>query len=209
MLSYVIRRLLLMVPTLIGITALVFFTVAMSPGGIGASLLSAEFGMRPQEREAMRKYYNERYGLDKPYVVQYLKWLNNVSPIGFDVREGGKLGGFGFKAPSLGHSHVRDRSVSSLILEALPVTLLLNVLSIPITYGIAVMAGMYAARHRGKLFDVASGTFFLGLWSFPIILAGVLMIGFLANQQYVRLFPAAGLSSMLADAMPFLPERLA
>src|SRR5215212_9972232 len=111
MVSYLIRRLLLIVPTLIGITALVFFVVAMSPGGVGANLLTAEFGMRPSEREAMRKYYNERYGLDKPYVVQYLKWLNNVSPIGFKTGEGGKLRGFGFKVPDLGESFVRGRKV--------------------------------------------------------------------------------------------------
>lgn len=207
MLSYVIRRILLMFPTLIGITALVFFVVALSPGGIGANLMTAEFGMRPQEREAMRKYYNERYGLDQPYAVQYLKWLNKVSPIGFRTKEGGKLGPFGLKAPDLGESFVRRRPVGGLILEALPVTLLLNIVSIPVTYGIAVLAGIYSARHRGKLLDVASGTLFLGLWSFPVILAGVLLIGFLANEQYVKLFPAGELSSVLAEYMPFLPGR--
>jgi ABC-type dipeptide/oligopeptide/nickel transport system permease component len=207
MLSYIIRRLLLMIPTLIGITALVFFVVAMSPGGVGASLFTAEFGMRPAEREAMRKYYNERYGLDQPYIVQYLKWLNKVSPIGFRTLEGGKLGSFAIKAPDLGESFVRRRSVMSLIKETLPITLLLNVVSIPFTWGIAILTGIYAARHRGKTLDVASGTLFLGMWSFPVILAGVLFIGFLANVQYVRLFPAGGLSSVLADYMPFLPGR--
>ncbi len=207
MFNYLIRRLLLMIPTLIGITALVFFVVAMSPGGVGANLVTAEFGMRPAEREAMRKYYNERYGLDQPYAVQYLKWLNKVSPLGFKIEEGGKRGPFAIKAPDLGESFVRRRPVMGLIAEALPVTLLLNLVSIPVTYGIAVLTGLYAARHRGKLLDVASGTFFLALWSFPVILAGVLMIGFLANTQYVKLFPAGGLSSVLADSMPFLPGR--
>jgi ABC-type microcin C transport system permease subunit YejB len=55
------------------------------------------------------------------------------------------------------------------------------------------------------MFDVVSGTFFLALWSFPIILAGVLAIGFLANSQYVKMFPAAGLHDVLADSMTFLP----
>ncbi|HYO07803.1 MAG TPA: ABC transporter permease [Tepidisphaeraceae bacterium] len=208
MLSYVIRRLLLIVPTLIGITALVFSIVAMSPGGVGANLVSAEFGMRPAEREAMRKYYNDRYGLDRPYVVQYLKWLNKVSPVGFRAAGAGAGGGgFGFKRPDLGESFVRGRSVAGLIGESLPITILLNVVSIPITYGIAVLAGIYAARNRGKILDVTSGTLFLGLWSFPVILAGVLMIGFLANRQYVKWFPAGGLTDVLADAMPFLPGR--
>src|SRR3954454_19210664 len=87
MLSYIIRRLLLLPPTLIGITAVVFFTIALAPGGIGGSLLSNEGGMRPAERAARRQYLNERYGLDKPYIVQYLRWLNNVLPFGFDTRK--------------------------------------------------------------------------------------------------------------------------
>jgi ABC-type dipeptide/oligopeptide/nickel transport system permease component len=207
MLSYLIRRLLLILPTLIGITALVFFVVALSPGGVGATLITAEFGMRPAEREAMRKYYNERYGLDKPYIVQYLKWLNQVSPIGFKDMSGGKRGGFGFKSPDLGESFVRGRKVGGLIAEALPITLLINVISIPITYGIALITGIYAARHRGQTLDVASGTMFLGLWSFPQILAGVLMIGYLANKQYLHWFPAGGLNDILSDSMPFLPWR--
>src|SRR5205823_12799203 len=83
MLSYIIRRLLLLPPTLIGITAIVFFVIALSPGGIGASLLSTEGSMRPAERAAREKYLNERYGLDRPYIIQFGHWLNNVSPIGF------------------------------------------------------------------------------------------------------------------------------
>src|SRR5919112_3871323 len=105
MLSYVLRRLLLIVPTLVGMTALVFFIVALSPGGVGAALLSQEMGMRPSEREALRKYYNERYGLDKPVVVQYGRWLNSVSPVGFEKGDGGRLGSFGVKAPDLGESY--------------------------------------------------------------------------------------------------------
>ena len=82
MISYLIRRLLLVIPTLIGMTMLVFFVMALSPGGAGADMGRAE-GMRPEERRALQKYLNERYGLDRPYIVQYGHWLNNVSPIGF------------------------------------------------------------------------------------------------------------------------------
>jgi peptide/nickel transport system permease protein len=204
-LSYIIRRLLLIVPTLVGITALVFFVVATSPGGIGAALISQEMGMRPAEREALRRYYNQRYGLDKPYVVQYGRWLNNVSPFGIKKDAEGNTTGFGFKAPDLGESFIRGRPVGGLILEVLPVTLLLELLSVPATYGVAVVSGIYAARHRGKFFDVASGTLFIALWSFPVILAGVLAIGYLANVQYVKWFPAGGLSDVLSDSMRFLP----
>src|SRR5436190_10630508 len=149
MLSYIIRRLLLIVPTLVGITALVFFVVATSPGGIGAALVSQEMGMRPAEREALRKYYNQRYGLDKPYLVQYVRWLNSISPVGVKKDGEGNSIGFGFKAPDLGESFIRGRPVGGLILEVLPVTILLGLLSLPMTYGIAILSGIYAARHRG------------------------------------------------------------
>src|SRR3712207_5702253 len=128
MVSYIIRRLLLMVPTLVGMTAVVFFIMAYSPGGVGATLMSREAELRPAERKALEEYYNKRYGLNLPRPVQYLKWLGRVSPVG--PKEAGQ--GFprawpvGFKAPDLGESMSRQRPVATLIAEALPVTLLLN-----------------------------------------------------------------------------------
>src|SRR5262245_11773934 len=83
MLTYLLRRLLLLPPTLIGMTLIVFFVLANSPGGIGASLLSRTGDMRPEERRIREAYLNKRYGLDKSKPVQYLRWLNKVLPIGF------------------------------------------------------------------------------------------------------------------------------
>ncbi len=207
MFNYVVRRLLLIVPTLVGMTAIVFFVVASAPGGIGAAMLSNEMGMRPAERELRRKYLNERYGLDKPLIVQYGRWLHRVSPVGMKPPGTGfpSASPVGFKAPDLGDSFVRGRKVLGLITEVLPITVLLQLLALPVTYGIATIAGIQAARRRGQLLDVASGTLFLGMWSFPVILAGVLMIGYLANVQYFYWFPPSGLSDVRADAMPFLP----
>src|SRR3954447_10328738 len=85
MFTYLIRRLLLVPPTLIGMTAIVFFALALAPGGIGASLLSRDAQMRPEERKVREEYLNRRYGLDRPKHVQYLHWLNKVSPISFPV----------------------------------------------------------------------------------------------------------------------------
>ncbi len=206
MTSYIIRRLLLLVPTLVGMTAVVFFIIALSPGGIGASLLSKEMQLRPAERKALEDYYNKRYGLKDPAVVQYLRWLNRVSPIGFKVSESGKLGAPTIKKPDLGESFYRQRPVADVILEALPITVLLNVISIPVTYAVAIFFGVQAAKHRGKLLDVTTGTLFLGLWSVPVIWAGVMLIGFLANRQFLWLFPANGLHDVRADSMAFLPS---
>ncbi|QNN22207.1 ABC transporter permease [Planctomycetales bacterium ZRK34] len=209
MTTYVIRRMLLMIPTLIGITAVVFFVMAMSPGGVGGSLLNELGEMEAEKAQAMREYYNQRYGLDKPLPVQYARWLNQISPIGFETTqtaEGVKFGGFGFKWPDLGVSFSKGRPVIDLYKEALPVTLLLNLVTMPIVYIIAIFSGIYAARHRGKLIDVGSGVTLLGLWSIPTIWAGVMLIGFFASREYWYWFPSSGLNSTLATQMSFLPS---
>jgi Binding-prot-dependent transport system membrane comp, N-term len=99
MITYLIRRILLVIPTLVGMTMLVFFVMALSPGGAGADLSKGE-GMRPEERRALQKYLNERYGLDKPLHVQYFRWLNRVSPVGLKVKEDGSYGAPTIKVPS-------------------------------------------------------------------------------------------------------------
>ena len=311
MLTYIIRRLLLMIPTLLGVTAVVFFIMAMAPGGFGGSVLN-EQGAQTEGDEArrIREYFERRYGLDQPAIVQYGRWLNQVSPLGFlntsqvtftdeqekqvyqaiaadsflptvgtdkqvcelilnmaryqniapkdavavirellkdtakglawleilnpkisardlkRVTEGdafaaqkelrsllqAQLAGRqrilfsrpALKWPDLGQS-LRGRKVTEMLGQAVPITVLLNVITIPIIYVIAILTGIYAARHRGKWFDILSGFTLIALWSFPVILAGVLLISYLANSQYLWWFPTAGLHSIEADTMRFLP----
>ncbi|MCC6423030.1 MAG: ABC transporter permease [Phycisphaerales bacterium] len=215
MASYILRRLLLLFPTLIGITIVTFLVMALSPGGIGASLIANEGMMRPEERQAVEAYLNQRYGLDKPLPVQYLRWLNKISPLGVKEIGSGWPSNlkFGLKSPDLGESFIRRRPVGALIAEALPVTLLLNAIAVPIIYILSIWTGILAARHRGKFLDVGLGTSFIALWSIPTILMGVLLIGFLSNDRYVHWFPTNGLhtrsaihaGSLTADQMNFLP----
>ncbi len=205
MVSYVIRRLLLMLPTLLGITVLVFGVMAMAPGGIGANLMTRGGDLRPEERRAMVEYLNQRYGLDQPMPLQYLRWLNNISPIGFATHPDGSRGAFGFKIPDLGSSFVKNRPVLDLVGEALPVTLLLNALSVPLVFAGSILMGVYTARFRGGTLDVSISTVNLALWSVPTIWMGVLLIGFLASEQYLKWFPTSGLSSLRAESWTFLP----
>jgi peptide/nickel transport system permease protein len=209
MFNYVIRRLFLLVPTLIGTTVVVFFVVALTPGGIGGALLTREGTMKPEERRAREEYLKKRYGLNRPLPIQYLNWLNKVSPIG--VKEPGE--GFpsaarvGFKVPDLGESWQRQRPVATLIGEALPITLLLELTSLPLIYLISIGSGIRAARSRGKFADVGLGAFLIGLYSLPEIWIGVMMIGFLTNRvRYIHWFPSNGLHDTLADSWPFLPH---
>src|SRR5512133_1356937 len=83
MLSYILRRLLLVIPTVVGITLLVFGVMAMSPGGLASSLRDVQGDMRPEQRAVIEAYYNKRYGLNLPWYQQYLRWLNQVLPVGF------------------------------------------------------------------------------------------------------------------------------
>ncbi len=278
MTTYVIRRLLLMVPTLIGMTAIVFAVMANAPGGIGASLLSRTGDMRPDERRAREEYLNQRYGLDKPKTIQYLRWLNKVSPIGFgqwasddpkvvsaaaeqtkqraplqkqadakraeaaklniaseadrpkidqlmrEVRqfeEQAKAINIGpdpgdidvtrpqIKVPDLGTSIPRGRSVTDLVIEALPNSVMLQVVALPISYALAIWLGIQQATKRGSGFDYGVSFSTLALWCVPSIWVAVLLVGFLANDEYLRIFPTFGLSGARADEMTFLPSTLA
>ena len=117
----------------------------------------------------------------------------------------GILGFATFDWPDFGKSFTIGRPVLDLITEALPVTLLLNVAAVPIIYLVAVPFGMHAAARHNKLFDKVSGSIFVIFWSIPVVWAGVLAIGFLADKQYLGLFPVSGLHSNNADEMAFLP----
>ncbi|MCU7936201.1 MAG: ABC transporter permease [Candidatus Thiodiazotropha sp. (ex Dulcina madagascariensis)] len=207
MLTYLLRRLLLMLPTLLGITLVVFVVMAASPGGISAQSLVEGQNLDPEAKKEIEAYYNRLYGLDDPPYLQYLRWLNNVSPIGFTFDEANRMSGFSFtKGSDLGRSFRYGRPVTELLSERVPITILLNVLSIPIVYLLALLVGVRAAVERGRSFDVSSGMIMLALWSVPTMLAGVLLIGFFANEQYWRWFPTAGLSDRLVLDQVFMPH---
>jgi peptide/nickel transport system permease protein len=206
MLIYTIRRLLLIFPTLLGITMLVFFVLAYSPGGIGGPTLDKFGNLKSEEARRVREYYEKRYGIHKPKIVQYVRWLDQISPLGWAIQDDGSLGHFGFKSPSLGESLERHRPVIDLLVEAVPMTFLLNIVTIPIIYSIGVLNGIAAAKRRGQMYDTVSGAVQLSTWSVPSIWAGVMLIGFLANQDHLKLFPTSGLHETEALAMPFLPH---
>ncbi len=349
-----------MIPTLFGITLLVFMLIAASPGGIGAGLLVSGGAMQSQNAIAIQKAkLEDRYGLNEPAIVQYGRWLRRVSPIKFGpqdlVNRNGEVlarprpipepalwpwfapslakpdsalreesrklveaaqpedqlvlfrraasryvgaraeyiasqavlsdairryaeetgdaslltskrkprlsriersepqkslpsfaevqtlalkaittygdaaaeresyigaidaaplprtglpiipGVINIGWPDMGVAFSRGRPVSELIGEALPVTILLNLIATPIIYFIAIPSGMLAASRKGSLADVGLGGLFLALFSVPSVLAGVLALGFLSSPDYLNGFPTAGLHSKAADSMRFLP----
>jgi peptide/nickel transport system permease protein len=86
------------------------------------------------------------------------------------------------------------------------VTLLLNLITVPIIYAISIMSGISAASKRGKGFDVAWGTTSLALWSIPTMWTGVMLLGYFASREYWPWFPAGGLHDTLAQQMRFFPS---
>ncbi|MEO0475849.1 MAG: ABC transporter permease, partial [Planctomycetota bacterium] len=100
-----------------------------------------------------------------------------------------------------------NRKVGDLILERLPITLVLNLITIPLIYIVSIIAGVLAARRRGGLFDVGSSVIMLGLYSIPVMLTGTLMIAYFASAAYpsTQWFPASGVHDLNADQWPFLP----
>jgi ABC-type dipeptide/oligopeptide/nickel transport system permease component len=88
MVSYLARRLAFMVPTVLGITLMVFCLLAYAPGGIGAGLAVSGGQMSDTSRVAqMQAYLEDRYGLNDWVIVQYGRWLSRISPVKFGERD--------------------------------------------------------------------------------------------------------------------------
>lgn len=182
MLSYIARRLLLMIPTLIGMTVLLFCVVRFAPGVANPGALDSSGGMESAERreEQIRAIKRRLRMIDDqgrpiPLVMQYFLWLG-------DTLRG-----------DLGYSMQYRTKVSDLIRERLPVTFTLNVIAEVVLFSIAIPAGMLSSAKRGKSFDVAWSLLTIALYSIPVMLVGQILIWRLANPQTLNWFPSAGL----------------
>jgi peptide/nickel transport system permease protein len=185
MTTYIIRRLLLMLPTLLGITLMVFFISRLAPGDPVSMMLGNEGGGIDARQADIREAQMRLYGLDKPLAVQYFIWLGRVCRLDF------------------GDSFKHHRPVIELIKERLPITLLLNITAFVIIYLISLPLGVLSAVRHKKFTDTAISVVLFILWSLPVMWVGQMFIGYLCNPQYIMLFPPAGISGNNADAMPF------
>ena len=187
MTTYIIRRILLMIPTILGITIMVFAISRIAPGD-PVSLSMGPGGQLDAQRAAdVRKARMALYGLDKPIPVQYAIWLKRVVKLDF------------------GDSIKHHRPVIELIGERLPITLTLNIISIAIIYIISIPLGIFTAVKQGKFSDKASSVILFMLWSLPSMWVGQMLIGYFCGPTFKNWFPPAGLSSNYADALPFFP----
>lgn len=185
-----------MIPTVIGITFLVFMLIALSPGGMSGGIDSVAGGGDAAQRSAERAYLQSRYGLDDPVLLQYLRWLGRLSPVRADRGAGVSMGW-----PDLGVSFARSRPVGEMLAGALPTTLLLNLLSLIVVYAVAVPTGMLAALKRGSWIDAVIRSALVALWSAPVVAMAVLLQGLFARSGLAWL-PPTGLQGPDARDLP-------
>lgn len=162
-----------MVPTVLGITLISFFIIHLAPGKPTDILTELNPKITPEARERLEKYY----GLDKPVIVQYGMWLKRIVKLDF------------------GESFSTDkRPVWDKIIERLPVTILLNTLSLILILIIAIPVGVSSATHQYSLYDkMTTVVVFIGFAIPTFWFALLLMILF---GVYLDWLPISGLKSM-------------
>ena len=187
MTGYLIKRLLLMVPTFIGITLIGFLIMRLAPGdpaelraagGLGAA---AGGGISVEKRGSVDEaiaQWRAQYGLDKPLHVQYLVWLRNIATLSF------------------GESFKDNQSVWSKIAERLPVTVKLNFWSIVVVYLVAIPLGVYSATHPNSWGDQVTTLAAFILFAVPLVWAATMAIVFICGGDFYYLFPPGGLESI-------------
>jgi peptide/nickel transport system permease protein len=195
MLEYIVKRIFAMVPTILGITVVTFLIIQLAPGN------PAEFKVRMASSGALDPQYTAQiieqtrklYGLDKPLHVRYLIWIKQV--VHFDF----------------GHSYKDHRPVRDKILERVPISLQLELISLLVVYIISVPLGVFSAVKQDTLGDkiVTIGLFIL--YSLPSFWVAMMLITFLGGGEFLSIFPVYGLSSEGASSLswwPWLIDRI-
>ncbi len=176
MIKYIARKLLLMIPLLIGLTLIVFMIIHLAPGDPVDLMVGPN--VTPEVHENVRK----SLGLDKPLYIQYFTFLKNI------------LKG------DLGTSILKRVPVSELIVECFPVTLKLGIMSLILSFAIAIPIGIQAAIHRNTPVDYLSMTFALLGISIPTFGLGLLLLYFFAYK--LGWFPVSGHESFKHLILP-------
>jgi peptide/nickel transport system permease protein len=187
MANYLVQRIFLLVPTLIGVTLIGFLIMHLAPGDpaqlrAAGGLGGAREGSVSRDKrvvidEALAQW-RAQYGLDRPLHVQYGIWLKNLATLNF------------------GESFKDNQPVWNKILERVPVTVKLNVLSILLVYVVAIPLGIYSATRANSLGDQLTTLAAFVLFAIPLVWAATMAIVFVCGGDFLYLFPPAGLESI-------------
>ena len=147
MLRYAIKRLLLMIPVIIGVSFLIFFIMDLAPGNIIDTKISEE-NMTDEEAELLREQYN----LNGSMISRYLRYMS------------------GLVRGDLGKSYITGKPVLDSYLEKLPATIVLAAASILVSVIISIPLGIYSAIKRGTFTD--NTCMVLSFWDYPFPISG-------------------------------------
>jgi peptide/nickel transport system permease protein len=181
-LSYLIRRLLLAVITLFGITLVTFFIVSAAPGDPAA--LRAGDIQDPEQSERIVRELRERFNLDEPFHVRYGLWLK------------------GILTGDLGNSMADDKPVMDKISSAFMPTLSVNLIGLAVAFVLAVPIGIYSAWHQNGLFDRVGGVFLYALYSIPSYVGAIVLILFVGVKW--DMLPFRGMTSDEHESLSWL-----
>ena len=207
MLSYVIRRLLLMIPTLFGIMVISFLLIQAVPGGpvdqfimkiqgidnammstlagAGGDGQSVESRANAQISDAILEKVRQHYNLDGPWHQRFFEMMRQYLLFDF------------------GQSFFMGKPVAQVVLDKMPVSISLGLWSTLITYLISIPLGIAKAVRDGTRFDTSSSFILILLSSIPALLLAVMLLVFFAGGQYWDFFPNRGLISENFESLSF------
>jgi len=170
---YILKRLGLMLPMLLGITLISFMVIHLAPG----TPTDMQTTLNPKASLEAQKRLRELYGLDKPLMVQYGDWLKRLVHLDF------------------GRSFSPDRRpVWDKIKERIGITLSLNLMSLIIILGVSIPIGVIAAYRAHSWFDQATTLFVFFGFAMPTFWLALLLIMFFG--VYLDWLPISGLTSL-------------
>ena len=191
MIKYFLKRILLLVPTLVGVTLISFVLLNLTPGGPieqkiqqirqAQQAAGQNFGVSEEVIEGLKK----QYGFDKPLHTRYFIWLKNLFRLDFGRS-------FSFEEPAL-----------DVILSRIPISLQFGLISFLMIYLVCVPLGIKKAVADGSRFDHVTSFFLIVLYSIPPLMLGILLRNFLANPAYLEWFPLQGAVSDEYEYLPF------
>ena len=192
MLKYFIRRLAIILPTLLGVTVVVFIIINMAPGGpIEQKLQQIRFGgaeggeaantkgrgatqgVSDEVMEALKK----QYGFDRPLHMRYFLWLKNIATLNF------------------GESFTFEEPVVDVITSKFPVSLQFGIISLILSYIVSIPLGIVKAIRKGGTFDILSSFLLFIFYSIPPFMLAILLIVFFSGGSFYEWFPVGGLHS--------------
>ncbi len=202
MIKYIFKRLLSLIPLLLGISMLVFILMYIAPG----DFLSQARNSKDISPEVVRQQ-EIQLGLDKAWYIQYGRWLNSVSPIKTSLLlpddEAKNRSIIYLGSPDFGYSWSYKISVSKLLAQRALSTFILSLITVLVTYLIAIPLGVLAAIKRDGFFDKLSSFLAYAALSVPYFFLALLAVLFGA---VTGILPTGGQTSIMYDFLPPLSK---